>query len=187
MCRLKRGVVLPVLFIFSISFTYGQSVNKNWKSDLQKDFSSFQTCESASEDCHQYMGKSLNTVYQLNDFYDNAAKEYMGVGEINDLLASDKSWTNLGPAYSQDVLSKAQQHANSNKAVVAVYVNQEGVGHVVMILPGTLQPSGSWGLKVPNSASFFAKQPSRSFTNKGLSYAFSKSILKDVKIYSRNY
>ena len=73
------------------------------------------------------------------------------------------------------------------KAVVALYMTPSGAGHVAIILPGELQPSGSWGLNVPNSASFLMMEPQRSYVGKGLSYAFAKTHLKDVVLYARNY
>ncbi len=71
-------------------------------------------------------------------------------------------------------LTQAQQLANEKKAVVAVYQNANSVGHVALVLPGNLEASGSWGLSVPNAASFFLPEPSRSFVNKGLSFAFTQ-------------
>ena len=111
----------------------------------------------------------------------------MMAGEIATYLKDSKQWALLGPSYDQKILKQAQDNANAKKAVVAVYMNETGIGHVVVITPGQLQPSGSWGLSVPNAASFFATQPDKSFVDKGLSFAFNKAMLKDVMIYTRNY
>lgn len=110
----------------------------------------------------------------------------MTSSEIASFLKTSKSWKNLGPVYDQQTLDKAQASANDKRAVVAVYMNDQGIGHVVVVLPGTLQNSGSWGLKVPNVASFFATQPDKSFVDKSLSYAFSKVMMKDILLYEHN-
>ncbi|MBL3658340.1 hypothetical protein [Fulvivirga sediminis] len=184
---MKGDFLFILLFVLLSSVAFSQQINTNWNTDLEEALSAFHDCENESEDCYQYIGKSLATVYKVNDFYSKANSTYMPVAEIHEYLSNNNAWSELGPAYSQDALQKAQQKANDKKAVVAVYINNEGLGHVALILPGSLQPSGSWGLQVPNAASFFAKDPSRSFINKGLSYAFGKSIIKDVKLYTRNY
>ena len=137
-------------------------------------------------DCIKFQGESLKLVYKVNDFYADKAGRYMTSGEIAGYLKGSTAWSALGPVYEQETLNKAQEHANSKKAVVAVYQNASGVGHVVLITPGTLQPSGSWGLSVPNVASFFQPQPERSFVDKALSFAFTKNLMKDVVIYVRN-
>ncbi len=93
-----------------------------------------------------------------------------------------EKWTALGPAYNQAALEKAQQCANASQAVVALYTTSNGV-HIAVILPGTLKYSGSWGFNVPNSASFFSHEPEKSYVNKGLSYGFSKSMIKDITLY----
>jgi hypothetical protein len=111
----------------------------------------------------------------------------MTVNEVTGFLKQSSAWESLGPAYTQSTLTQAQQMANEKKAVVAVYQNANSVGHMALIIPGQLEASGSWGLNVPNAASFFLPEPSRSFVNKGLSFAFTKNMLKDVTIYVRKY
>ena len=111
----------------------------------------------------------------------------MNANEIAAYLKDSKQWTLAGHAYEQDVLAQAQDNANARKAVVAVYMTEAGLGHVVVITPGKLQRSGSWGFDVPNAASFFSTQPDKSFVDKSLSFAFGKTMLKDVAIYTRNY
>jgi len=111
----------------------------------------------------------------------------MIANEISKFLSESDKWTLLGHSYEQKTLSTAQEFANSKKAVVAVYMNAAGIGHVVIITPGQLQRSGSWGLNVPNVASFFPSQPEKSFIDKGLSFAFGKNLMKDILVYGRNY
>jgi hypothetical protein len=166
----------------------GQGLNSNWKDDLAASLEQFLECGKGSEspgNCAGYTGKALNTLYKVNDFYSQQAGRYMTASEITKYLQESEGWENFGRPYDQKILEKAQQHANSRKAVVAVYQNAQGMGHVVVITPGSLQPSGSWGLKVPNAASFFASDPHRSFVDKALSFAFAKSMLREVTIYGR--
>jgi hypothetical protein len=111
----------------------------------------------------------------------------MAANEISGFIKNSEKWTLLGHSYEQATLNTAQEYANAKKAVVAVYSNAEGVGHVVVITPGQLRASGTWGLNVPSAVSFFVNDPAKSFVDKGLSYAFAKNMQKDVLIYVRKY
>lgn len=176
-------------FLLLTASSYSQSLNGNWKEDLKNSLDKFIACTGAGDKsgCGSYIGESLKIVYNLDDFHLKKQGRYMIVNEISDFLAHSDQWTVLGQSYDQNVLNTAHQHANEKKAVVAVYRNAAGVGHVVVITPGDLTSSGSWGLKVPAAASFSPVDPGKSFTDKSLSFAFSKSMLKDITIYARKY
>ena len=180
------GILSLILFAKAV---HGQSLNGNWNADLKNSYQQFLACQgtSGSQGCTKFLGESLNTIYKVNDFYSAKAGRYMVASEIAGFLKDSKQWSLLGHSYEQHILSQAQDNANAKKAVVAVYMNEAGVGHVVVITPGKLQLSGSWGLNVPSAASFFTTQPDKSFVDKSLSFAFAKTMLKDVLIYSRNY
>ena len=126
------------------------------------------------------MGESLKKIYKVNDFYSTKSGRYMTATEISSFLKESDKWKLIGPSYEQKTLASAQELANSGKAVVAVYVNSAGIGHMVVITPGQLQQSGSWGLNVPSVVSFFPSQPDKSFVDKGLSFAFGKNLMKDI-------
>lgn len=179
------------LFLSTIacSTLSAQSLNPNWEKEITASLEQYLACSASAETskCGGVQGESLNTVYKINDFFSAKTGRHMTVNEVTGFLKQATTWTPLGPAYSQSTLTEAQQLANEKKAVVAVYQNAASVGHIALILPGALEPSGSWGLNVPKTASFFLPEPSRSFVNKGLSFAFTKSMLKDVTIYVRNY
>lgn len=177
---MRNCVVVALLFLLSPSF--GQTVNPNWKPELEKSLQQFLSCK-APDDCNKFIGEAISTVYKISDF--EKGGKYMSFNEINDLVSS--KWTVLGHVYEQKALEEAQNYANAKKAVIAVYKNAAGYGHIAIILPGELQTSGSWGLKVPNSSSFFINTPERSYVDKGLSYAFGKELIKDVLIYGRKY
>ncbi|MGK7394893.1 MAG: hypothetical protein ACNS62_09980 [Candidatus Cyclobacteriaceae bacterium M3_2C_046] len=178
-----------LLFIATIS--YGQKLNNNWEQDLSQLLTECISCNAEDalhvNPCSQYMGKSLNLVYQINDFYSEKLGRYLVVDEMAAFLESNQHWTLLGPGYDQKALSKAQENANQSKAVIAIYVDQQGLGHMSLIIPGKLKPSGTWEFEVPNSSSFFSANPKDSYINKGLSYAFSGAQLARVKIYARSY
>jgi hypothetical protein len=184
--KIIKAILVGVLFIVVID-VHSQSLNPNWNTELKSSLQEFMNCKESPQVCAKFVGKSLNTVYKVNDFYSAKAGRYMTAGEIVDYLKSTKQWSNIGYSYDQKVLTQAQSLANAKKAVVAVFMNDSGLGHVVVITPGTLQRSGSWGLDVPNAASFFATEPGKSFVDKSLSFAFPKTKLKDVMIYARNY
>lgn len=133
------------------------------------------------------MGSALSTVYKIDDFYSKELGRHMLVSEISSFLKSSQKWKALGYAYDQKALTEAQTLANAKTAVVAIYLNAEGIGHVSIIVPGELRLSGTWGFPVPNSASMFPGHPEKSYVDKALSYSFEKSHLKNVLLYARNY
>lgn len=189
--RLLIGKIFIIAGLISPIFAASaQSINQNWKHDLTASLQQFLQCTSSapnSKPCTSYTAESLHTVYKINDFYSSQNKRHMTTNEIANFLKSSDKWEVLGQSYDQKTLTTAQEHANAKKAVVAVYLNSAGVGHVVIITPGELKPSGSWGLSVPSAASFFPIEPEKSFVDKNLSYAFMKQMLKDVVIYGRKY
>lgn len=182
----KKVLATVVLLVAFALCTEAQSLNNNWKQELTNSLNQFLNCTDTKE-CSGFAAKALNTVYRIDDFYSQRSGRYMSVNEVLAFLKDSDKWTSLGKPYDQKILATAQEYANSKKAVVAVYENAQGIGHVVVITPGQLQPSGSWGLNVPNVASFLPSEPGKSFINKALSFAFAKNMMKDVTIYGRNY
>jgi hypothetical protein len=182
-----KNSLLFVTFISSVA--YGQGINNTWKTEMNSSLQQFFTCQNSAagkSECIQYMGESLKKIYKVNDFYSTKSGRYMSASEISSFLKESDKWRLIGPSYEQKTLASAQELANSGKAVVAVYMNSTGLGHMVVITPGQLQQSGSWGLNVPSVVSFFPSQPDKSFVDKGLSFAFGKNLMKDILIYGRN-
>lgn len=183
----RPRLVATLMMLVACSLSYGQTLNKNWKEDLTSMLEEFQSCatnESDKAPCSSFITESINVVYPLNSLHLEAS-----AGTVA-MLSSHKQntqWTILGKAYQQDALTRAQDLANDQRAVIAVYQLPGGdVLHMALILPGNLSFSGSWGFSVPNSASFFLATPEKSFVEKGLSYSFAKSMIKDVTLYVRN-
>lgn len=172
------------------STSFGQSLNENWKQDLSKSLEQFLQCTNTTGEkyqCSGFIGESIAKVYKTNAFFSEKLSRFLRINEIPKSLVENDQWTPLGRAYEQDALVEAQKQANASKAVIAVYTTANGIGHIALILPGKLQYSGSWGFNVPNAASFVFNDTSKSFVDKGLSYAFSKNMIKDVVLYSRKY
>ena len=68
-------------------------------------------------------------------------------GLANDMV---RAWAN-NPGYWHSIsLSEAQDYANRGYFVVAGYINPTGrSGHVVVVVPGSMQESASWNCQVP--------------------------------------
>lgn len=185
---LSAGLLLVLIII--VTSSNAQSINSNWKKDMSALLEKFMTCTSSGSDsytCSAFISESINKVYKVNGLYSDKSKRYLQLKEIAKNFDDASQWTQLGHAYDQKVLSDAQDLANANKAVVAVYKTADGVSHIALILPGEIQFSGTWNFKVPNSASFVLNDPSKSYVGKGLSYAFSRTMIKDVFLYVKKY
>lgn len=185
-----KYLTLFILLLIS-SFSFAQNINNNWKKDLDNALLQINNCENTNQvgvnSCNEFMGGALNTVYKIDDFYSKKLERYLLTNEISYFLKNSAKWKLLGYGYEQQSLQEAQNAANENKAVVALYLNKEGIGHVSIILPGELKNSGTWGFHAPNSTSFFPANPAKSYVDKALSYSFEKSQLKDVFLYVRIY
>ncbi len=186
---MKNYIIIALIFLTGVA--YSQTINNNWQQALTQEVEQFKACEntkvSGINSCNGFVGKALKTVYKVDDFYSEELSRHMLVSEISAYLKESKQWKLLGYGYEQKALNEAQQLANAKKAVVAVYINAQGLGQLSLIIPGALRPSGSWGFQVPNSASFFLSEPEKSYIDKGLSYSFERNLIKEVLIYARNY
>jgi len=174
--------------LFVVSVSPAQTLSKTQDQDLNALLEKFLTCVSSSADksqCTSFIGESIAKVYNVSGYVSAKTGKGLTMSEIGKTLNEGGPWKLLGAAYDQKALEEAQTAANAKKAVIAVYKTPDGVGHIALILPGELKFSGTWGFKVPNSASFLYKEPEKSYVNKGLSYAFARTMLKDVSLYSR--
>ncbi len=187
----KAGLFFSCIFSFLCISVSGQSINNNWQKELDQALTVYKQCsendDNNSSKCANAAGEVLKTVYRLNDFYLKNDERYMVVKEVTDYLGNNNKWQLIGHAYEQNALDRAQELANKKHAVVAVFPGTSNDGHVSVILPGNTLASGTWGLKVPNSASFFVHDPQKSYVGKALSYAFTRGMIKDVLIFARNY
>ncbi len=183
-------IATAILFLFLTSsnhFCFGQS-SSSWKQELENELTNFIGCmtDNADNACKSVAGKSVKIVYNSDDFLNNANGQYASAYVMASKIESDGKWEKLGYAYNQETLSKSQELANNNRPVVALYKNEAGQNaHAVLILPGELKSSGSWGMSVPNAASFFSHDPQKSFVDKSMAYAFTKKMLLRVELYAK--
>lgn len=158
--------------------------------DLQKLLSQFLSCnpDDPTAACNVFLAKAVKRAYGIDDFIQNPSGPGDPIYMVADIIAvtvrNNSRWTDLGPATHQDALDKGQQAANSNRAVLAVRFNNNGPGHVALLLPGMESSSGIWGLKAPNSACFFLKHPNKAYIGKSLAYAFTAP--DGVELYARS-
>jgi hypothetical protein len=181
--------LLSTIFFIFPTFVFAQNLNANWRIQLTKSVEESKNCQSTASSnynsCTRFIGESLDIVYGLKDFYSKDLNRNLTGTEIIKYLETNNSWVAIGPAYDQSSLDQAQKLSNSGIAVVAVYLDKDKLGNVSIILPGEQSASGSWGLKVPNSVAYFVNTPQKSYLNKGLSYAFTRNMIKDVIIYKK--
>ena len=129
--------------------------------------------------CHEFLGKTLETIYSLTDFKTNG--RYLRPILIAKYISdhADK-WLAIGKADDQAALESAQSRANEGFPVFAV-----SPFHAAFILPGRLVTSSSWQLHVPDAASFFPRSPSASYLREKLSQAWKKADARNVQLYYR--
>lgn len=133
--------------------------------------------------CEGFTAEALAQVYAIDDFL-RSDGHLTGRQILENLQRAESGWILLGSAAEQDALETAQARANDSLPVIAAYAGGWR-GHAALILPGSGYPSQTWGLRVPNSASFFASRAARSYVGKSLSFAFGKDIKDRVMIYYR--
>lgn len=160
----------------------------DWQRDVEAMLAEFMSCGGPTPPntpCNIFTSKALKRIYGITDF-DRQDGSFLTANEIASYVEFNTTkWTLLGAGNVQQTLTDAQEYANRKKAIIAVQYNATGHGHVAIILPGSLQPSGSWQLKCPNSASFFLNRPRQAYVSKPLSFAFTNPT--EVRIYGRNY
>lgn len=146
---------------------------------------------SPMDNCNIFIGLAAQDIFNVNDFSDNNSPSgFSSANDIVDRLFTDLSdkWTLIGTCVNQDVLTTAQDDANNNLFVIAVWKNPNpgpsGHGHIAIVLPGKLE-SGWSGKMVPNAANF-SQDPGLNFVCKRLSGAFKIEKIKDVFVFVRN-
>lgn len=183
---MKKVFFVTVGMVFVLGAAQSQECKKtDFSADQQKylidALTKFAACPLPLEaSCRAALAQALQHIYGVNDF--GSESKYMTPAEISKKVAGDANWSHLGSASDQNALKSAQDSANCGKAVVAVLASESG-GHVALVLPGSLSHSSVWKLDVPNSASFFTHNPSKSFAGKPLSYSFPKS--EGIELYAR--
>ncbi len=194
---MKYAMILFALFILSAcgedkreNYTTldedGNTVMSKDSKEIMDDLiAEFETCRNNSTknllDCKHFTAKAICEFYEIDDFEDGAS--YVDYDKMHEMIwGKQGAWKVIGIASNQDDLKKAQEYANNGQATVAIS-NRDKYGHVAIILPGHLKPGRSWGLDVPNCASFFLVKSLKPFSDKPLNYAWSSN--KDIILYTR--
>lgn len=176
------------VILLSILSTSVFAQTQTWKNSLNQTLSEFKSC-MASEgklQCDGYTSQAIREVYNIKEFKNKADQSDMSPYEIQQYVSKSSDWVKLGPAYNSETLRKAQQLSNEGKPVIVVLEDESKSDvHVSVVLPGELQSSGSWGMKVPSVSAFFTHNPSNSFVDKSISYAYTKSMMLRLQVYAK--
>jgi len=154
------------------------------ENQLQSTITDFKNCKATSEkrsDCRNSISKFISRSYHLNEFKDQN-NNYVLYDSIHPIITRSSQWKRVGSATQQQNLDKASAHVG-NGGLALVIDTSETYGHIAVIIPGESKKSGSWGLQLPKVISLSNHNPSKSFYNKTLAYAFKKS--EHLKIYIR--
>jgi hypothetical protein len=155
-----------------------------------------QVCQQSVVNCNIFVGRALRLVWGVKDFERPSPSEFLTANAIADALPTSTHWRRLGVASNQSTARSAQDHANSNGAVLAIWKNpkkaaddpkRHGHGHVALIVPSdSLFPSPKWGICVPSAASFVMNDLQSSFIGGPLSKAFGADIKDEVELWVRD-
>lgn len=178
---------MAFLFAISTAQLSAQKLNPNWSTDLNTLLTEFKKCQKNA--CRDYLAKSIKAVYPTVDetFVSEETKQPLRGNALITYMKETGRWLELGKAADQANLDKAAQYAKEGKAVIAIVQNKDGGAHVSLIIPGGMTASGTWGLKMPNTSSFFMYSPAKSFIGKPLSYCYRPDSRFDVMLYVFNY
>ncbi|WP_162601305.1 hypothetical protein [Occallatibacter savannae] len=172
----------------SFALRCGWASATDWEHDVTDMLNQFLSCQTPIDDrspCNYFLARAVKKVYSVDDFF-LAPDKPMSANAIAAFVAADQKWTSLGSCDKQLSLDQAQGYANLKKPVVAVYVAQPH-GHVALILPGSASKSQTWGMQVPNSASFPLDAPQKAYVAGPLSKAFGPDKKTQVTLYGRNF
>lgn len=116
----------------------------------------------------------------INVFGSNALPSYMGMDKYANDMAS--GWANNPQNWQEISLAETQDYANKGYFVVAGYYNpkQGGNGHVVVIVPGEMEYSGTWKCDVPHCMD---AGPNRRSSYQKLSLGFSNGLKGKIHYY----
>jgi hypothetical protein len=146
--------------------------------------------------CNIFVGRVLERVYGVTDFVvtpPQADKKFYVANEIATLLEAGvwNDWSQIGTGDQADALKTAKVEADRGRLVVAVWRNPQAdqPGHVALVGPGPLVPSGQWGPPGTPPAAQFRLNPGDNaggnFLGKPLACSFRGQIRAEVKLWVR--
>lgn len=135
--------------------------------------------------CNTFASRGLESIYGVKDFKSGEKTHQTANQMWNTVNAPGSKWRKLGGVFDEQNNLCAQSMANAGWPVIAI-LNASGHGHVALVIPGEPQKSGSWGMLVVNSASFFLGKPGSAYLNKPLSNAFAAANAQKASFFYRN-
>ncbi|WP_133303184.1 hypothetical protein [Cupriavidus lacunae] len=136
--------------------------------------------------CNTFASRGLESIYGVTDFKSSGGTAHQSANQMWDTVnASGSKWQKLGSVFDEQNNLCAQSMANAGWPVIAL-LKATGHGHVALVIPGEPQTSGTWGMLVANSASFFLDKPASAYLNKPLSSAFGPVNAKSASFFYRN-
>lgn len=147
-------------------------------------YNQFIDCKETTDDkhgCKEYVAMLIDAQYGVSDF--DMGDSYVPYDEIAGMVIAADNWTNIGWANDQDVLNKALEYANNDRAVIVLDPDKPNNG-VALVMPGEMSHSSGWDMDVPVCAFLHMKNPEKSFLDQTLAYAFGKA--KGLMVYARD-
>lgn len=181
-------------------YEWGDSTDN---SDIYDDGENFSSNNNSNEDNNiaspseikKAANTAVNYVIQTYDNINNGKQlAYCNIGvakafeaifnttELNNMRANDmvKYWNNNPQHWEKIEMTKAQSLANQGYFVVAGYINPNGSGHVVVVVPGEEGYSENWGGAIPNVMDTGRNMRTDSQT---INYSFNKNLIPYVEFY----
>lgn len=148
-----------------------ESVDANFNA-FNENLDEFKTCKTTAttnKECKAYLAKAVCEYYGIADL--KTADGYLAYDELPKHIAEHSDWKKVGD-FNEDNIQSAL--ANLNNKPVLVFNNNASYVHVVALKPnGSTTKSMKWGnITVPTCISYFPTRPTKSFTDKGINYAF---------------
>lgn len=134
--------------------------------------------------CNHFVASAIKRLYGI-DVLSSPSGPLTANAMVDAMEATGSSWVALPNSILESQSANCSQSLANSMYVVVAAMRGSPHGHVAIVLPGTVKPSGNWGGVAPNSAAFRLDQPTGSgtFVGQPLSFAFGKSNAEKAKYY----
>ena len=188
--KIQKHIKLKFIVILLCSFSSTANERADWLTNHIDIMQQEMVCKEQEKindvsPCNYFASNVLYKGWGINDF--GSTDKHKLANEMLDYVNNSSDWVHLGNGDSQETLNKAQELANDGYPVYAISSGKPN-GHVAIIIPGSLSPSGAWKLNVPNSASFRLNKPrdqNSTYIGKMLSYSWVAADKNKVNIFYR--